>query len=336
MRMIQAMSIFVHPNRHHVAVLVRDGLLPIEMGIAQRLFGQAKSAGGEFLYEVVTCTLNPGQVRTDTDITVNVAQGPATLSEADTVIVPASDEDYEPQSRDRLRAPLAEALALIRPATRIASICTGSFVLAAAGLLDGLRATTHWKVAEEFCQLYPAVELDPDVLYTDEGRILTSAGVASGIDLCLHMIRNDFGSAVANDVARGTIVAPHRDGGQAQFIQRPVPEPGLSQTTNSRRWASEHLDEPLTLQNLAEQESVSVRTFTRRFRQEVGLSPLQWLNRQRVDRARQLLEETDLTIDQIAVEAGFGTTASLRQHLQSTLRISPSMYRNNFRSPKPD
>ncbi|SEO14156.1 transcriptional regulator, AraC family with amidase-like domain [Cryobacterium luteum] len=333
---IQAMSIFIHPNRHRVAVLVRDGVLPIELGIAHRLFGQAKSAEGEFLYEVRTCTLVPGQVRTDTDITVNVTHGPAGLSEADTVIVPASDEDYEPHSHAGLSSPLVDALGLIRPATRIASICTGSFVLAAAGLLNGLRATTHWRVADQFRMLYPAVDLDPDVLYTDEGRILTSAGVASGIDLCLHMIRSDYGSSVANDVARGTIVSPHRDGGQAQFIQHPVPETELGNTRASRMWALKHLDEPVSLNDLAKHESVSVRTYTRHFRQEVGVSPLQWLNQQRIDLARQLLEETDLSIDQIAVEAGFGTATSLRQHLYAALRVSPSTYRNTFRVPAAD
>jgi transcriptional regulator GlxA family with amidase domain len=333
MRKISAMSAFAHTHRHHVAVLVRDGLLPIELGIVHRLFGQARSTEGELLYEVLTCTLIPGSVRTDTDISINVAHGPAALTEADTVVIPASDDDYEPRDGGQLSAPLAGALSRIRPSARIASICTGSFVLAAAGLLDGLRATTHWRSTDRFRKLYPAVDLDPDVLYTDEGHILTSAGVASGIDLCLHMIRCDHGAAVANDVARGTVVSPHRDGGQAQFIARPVPDPQLSTTSTARAWALTHLDQPLTIADLAEQESVSIRTFTRRFRQEAGVSPLQRLNQQRVEHARHLLEETDLTIDQIAAQAGFGTAASLRQHLHAALCISPSGYRNNFRAP---
>jgi transcriptional regulator GlxA family with amidase domain len=323
---------FVHPDRHPVAVLVRDGVLPMELGIVHRLFSQALSRGGEPLYEVLTCTLAPGAVRTDADFTINVAHGPEILGEAETVVVPASDEDYEPANSD-LSAPLAAAFALIRPGTRIASICTGSFVLAAAGLLDGRTATTHWKSASRFRELYPAVRLDPDVLYTDDGDVLTAAGVASGIDLCLHMIRCDNGSAVANEVARGTVVPPHREGGQAQFIHRPIPETPHSSTATARAWALEHLDRPLTLRELAARESMSVRTFTRRFRSETAISPLQWLTRQRIERARQLLEETDLPVDRIAADAGFGTAASLRQHLQATLGVSPSAYRDTFRGP---
>ncbi|MFH5229737.1 GlxA family transcriptional regulator [Antrihabitans spumae] len=324
------MSCFSHPDRHKVAVFVRDGLLPIELGIAHRLFGQARSLDGELLYDVVTCTLKPGAVRTDIDVTIDVVNGPDALGEADTVVIPASDDDYEPL--DRVMNPdLAAALKRIRPTARIASICTGSFVLAAAGLLDGLCATTHWRSVEQFRALYPKVRLDPDVLYTDAGRILTSAGVASGIDLCLHMIRSDYGSAVANEVARGTVVSPHREGGQAQFIARPVPEIQASSTGKAREWALGHLDQPLTIADLAAVESVSIRTFTRRFRQEVGTSPLQWLNEQRVERARALLEETDLTIDHVATRSGFGTAASMRQHLHAVLSVSPSAYRATFR-----
>ncbi|MFC7329584.1 GlxA family transcriptional regulator [Marinactinospora rubrisoli] len=325
---------FTHPGRHRVAVLVRNGLLTMEFGIVHRLFGQARSADGTPLYEVVTCTTEPGALRTDADVTLHVAHGPEPLAEANTVIVPASDEDYDPRC-GALSAPLAAAFTLIRPGTRIASICTGSFVLAAAGLLDGRRATTHWRSAEQFRRMYPRVDLDPDVLYTDEDGVLTAAGVASGIDLCLHMIRSDHGAAVANEVARGTVVSPHRDGGQAQFIRRPVPEPGISSTGRARAWALRHLDRPISLRELAEQESMSVRTFTRRFRDEVGVSPGRWLALQRVERARQLLEETDLPVDRIALDSGFGTAASLRQHLQAVLGVPPSTYRATFRGSAP-
>ncbi|MEU6325945.1 helix-turn-helix domain-containing protein [Streptomyces sp. NPDC047049] len=321
-------------RRDRVAVLVRDGMLPIEVGIVHRIFGEARSAGGEPLYELVTCALAPGEVRTDTDFTVNVAHGPKALAAADTVVVPASGADYgwgEGGSAGRLSPAMAAALGRIRPGTRIASICTGAFVLAAAGLLDGRRATTHWRSVEDFRQLFPAVELDADVLYTDEGEVLTAAGVASGIDLCLHMVRCDHGAAVANDVARRTVVPPHREGGQAQYIRRPVPEPRESSTGAARAWALEHLDRPLSLRELAARESMSVRTFTRRFRDEVGVSPLQWLTRQRIERARQLLEETELTVDRIAEQAGFGTAASLRMHLQAVLGVSPRAYRRTFR-----
>lgn len=266
------MAAFVASDRHRVAVLVRPGLLQMELGIVHQLFGQAVSAAGDPLYTVLTCTLVPGAVRTDGDVTLNVAHGPELLAEADTVIVPTSDEDYTPVD-GRLSPPLAAALARIRPGTRIASICTGSFVLAAAGLLKGRRATTHWKSCDRFRELHPDVRLDPDVLYTEDGDVLTSAGVASGIDLCLHMIRADHGVAVANAVARTTVVPPHRDGGQAQYIRRPVPEATGSSTGAARAWALDHLERPLPLRELAALESMSVRTFTRRFREEVGLSP---------------------------------------------------------------
>ncbi|WP_163513178.1 GlxA family transcriptional regulator [Fodinicola acaciae] len=326
------MAVFAFPERHKVAVLVRHGLLPMELGIVHRLFGQARSADGRPLYEVITCTPAPGEVYTDADFTITVTHGPQALAEADTIVVPAANADYEPRGGS-LSPPLAAAFARVPAAARIASICTGAFVLAAAGLLDGRPATTHWRSAREFQRLYPAVRLDPDVLYTDDGDILTSAGVASGIDLCLHMIRADFGAAVANEVARGTVVPPHRDGGQAQYIRRPVPEPQISSTGKARGWALKHLHRPVTLRELAAQESMSVRTFTRRFREEVGVSPVQWLTQQRIERARQLLEETDLSVDRIAADAGFGTAASLRQHLQTALGVSPSAYRNTFRTP---
>jgi transcriptional regulator GlxA family with amidase domain len=313
-----------------VAVLVRPGVLPLELGIVHQLFGAARTSAGEPLYEVVTCAVALGAVRTSADFDIHVAHGPRALAEADIVIIPASHQD-DVHAEDGLGEALRSALAGIRPGTRIASICSGSFVLAAAGLLTGRRATTHWKSADRFRQLYPDIDLDPDVLYIDDGDILTSAGEAAGIDLCLHMIRCDHGAAVANDVARSTVVAPHREGGQAQFILRPVPDPRTSSTGMARTWALANLNRPITLRQLAVQESTSVRTLTRRFREEVGLSPAQWLIRQRVERARQLLEETDLPVDRVAADAGFGTAASLRQHLLSVVGVSPTTYRCTFR-----
>ncbi|QUH05533.1 helix-turn-helix domain-containing protein [Saccharopolyspora erythraea] len=318
-------------SRHRVAVLVRDGLLPMELGLVHQLFGQAADADGEALYELVTCALVPGPVRTDADFPIMVEHGPEALADADTVLIPASHEFDATETEGRLPEPLADALARIRPGTRIASICTGAFVLAAAGMLDGRRATTHWKSADDFRKLYPAVRLDPNVLYTDEGDVLTSAGEAAGIDLCLHMIRSDHGAAIANDVARSTVVPPHRDGGQAQFIKTPVPEPETSSTGSARAWALKNIHLQLNLSDLASKESMSTRTFTRRFREEVGISPGQWLIQQRIERARQLLEDTDIPVEQVAENAGFGTTASLRQHFQSALGVSPSAYRNTFR-----
>ncbi|WP_405783347.1 GlxA family transcriptional regulator [Streptomyces sp. NBC_00859] len=320
-------------GRHRVAVLVRHGLLPMELGIVHRLFRGAVSAAGEPLYTVLTCTVEPGEIRTEADVTVNVTLGPELLAEADTVVVPASDEDYAPRAAPYLPPALAEAFARIRPGTRLASICTGSFVLAAAGFLDGRRATTHWRSAEDLRRLHPAVDVDADVLYTDDRGVLTSAGVASGIDLCLHMIRSDHGAAVANAVARATVVPPHREGGQAQFVPCPVPAPAPLSTGAARAWALEHLGERITLDALAARAAMSTRTFSRRFCEEAGLTPVQWLTQQRVDLARQLLEETDLPVDRVAVDAGFGTAASLRSHLHEALGVSPSAYRATFRGP---
>lgn len=326
-------SAFRHPGRHRVAVLVRPGVMPFELGLAHQLFGAAVArSGGAPLYEVVTCAVEPGPVRTNADFPVHVANGPQALAEADTVLIPASSEEDGPGNPGRLGGALADALGRIRhPGTRVASICTGAFVLAAAGWLDGRRATTHWKSADHFRRLFPAVDLDPDVLYTDEGDLLTSAGEAAGIDLCLHMIRCDHGASVANDVARSTVVPPHREGGQAQFIARPVAGTTTrSSTAAARAWALRRLDRPVSLRELADREGMSVRTFTRRFREEVGLTPVQWLTQQRIERARQLLEETDLPVDRVAADAGFGSDASLRQHLQAALGVSPSAYRRTF------
>ncbi|MCX5200541.1 helix-turn-helix domain-containing protein [Streptomyces sp. NBC_00237] len=319
-------------NLHRVAVLALPEVIPFELGIPHRIFGRAYDAEGARLYEVVTFGTRAGQlIDTQADFKLYVEHGPEVLAAADTVIVPAAYEPSELYEEGRLPEEIADVLRLVRPGTRLASICTGGFVLAAAGLLDGRPATTHWHWAERFQQLFPAVQVDPEVLYVDDGDVLTSAGVAAGIDLCVHMVRRDFGAAVANDVARRSVVPPHRDGGQAQYIRRPVPEPQLATTMAARAWALGHLHEPIQLRDMAEQESMSVRTFTRRFREEAGVSPGQWLAQQRVERARHLLESSDLDMEQVAREAGFGTAQSMRGHLQGALGVSPMAYRRTFR-----
>ncbi|MDI3422086.1 GlxA family transcriptional regulator [Streptomyces luteolus] len=321
------------PPRHRVVVLALDGLLPFELGIPHRIFDRAKDAEGFRLYETVTCSIRqPGPVRTDSDFSVLVEHGPEALATADTVVIPASHELGPVYEEGRLTDELAAALALVRPGTRMVGICTGGYVLAAAGYLHGRPATTHWAMAEHFQRVFPKVEVDADVLFIDDGDVLTSAGVAAGIDLCLHIVRRDHGTAVANEVARRTVVPPHRDGGQAQYIQRPIPEAQLATTRTARTWALARLHEPIQLRDMAEQEAMSVRTFTRRFREEVGVSPGQWLTRQRIERARHLLESTELSMDQVAHDAGFGTAQSLRQHLQSALGVTPTAYRRTFRA----
>ncbi len=309
---------------HRVVVLAVDGVYPFELGIPNRVF-----PGVEGAYEVLTCAATDDRtVSTNADFTITVEHGPEALESADTVVIP-------PYDLHRITADLPEslqaALTRIRPGTRIVSICTGAFILAAAGLLDGRPATTHWALAERFRRMYPRVALDPDVLFIDDGDVLTSAGAASGIDVCLHIVRSDHGSAVANDVARRCVVQPWREGGQAQYILQPVPPQEASSTAATRAWALEHLDRPIALRELAAHARTSPRTFARRFQEETGTSPGRWLIQQRVHRARHLLETSDLPIDRIAMEVGFGTGASLRQHLHAAIGVSPQAYRNTFR-----
>jgi transcriptional regulator GlxA family with amidase domain len=207
------------------------------------------------------------------------------------------------------------------------SICTGASVLAAAGLLDGRPAATHWAWAERIGGLYPQVAWDFDVLFMDDGNVLTSAGVGAGVDLCLHIVRSDHGAAVANRTARRCVVPPWRDGGQAQYIERPVPAANGAGTDSTRSWVLDRLAEPVTLEEMAGHARMSVRTFTRRFRDETGLSPRQWLLRQRVEHARILLESTDLAVDAVARRSGLGSATALRQHLHATIGVAPSAYR---------
>ena len=309
---------------HRVVVLALDGVYPFELGIPNRVFGCADGR-----YEVLTCTVDGQPVRTCADFAVAVDHGPELLATADTVIIPPYGFDL---TTTDLPAAVTEALTLIRPGARIVSICTGAFALAAAGLLDGRPATTHWAMAAEFRRLFPRVTLDENVLFVDDGDLLTSAGAASGVDICLHLIRSDHGSRLANAVARRCVVPPFREGGQAQYIEQPVPEPGDAGTAATRQWALEHLDRPLTLAALAGHARMSARTFARRFRDEVGMSPGRWLIQQRVARARHLLESTDLGVDQIAGQVGFATGTSLRQHLHAAIGVSPLAYRRTFQT----
>jgi transcriptional regulator GlxA family with amidase domain len=316
---------------HRVVVLALDGVIPFELGIPPRIFGRAYDAGNRPLYEVLTCSLDGGPVRTNADFSIAVRHGAEVLATADTLIVPACDVDGPDYAQGRLPAAVAEAFARIRPETRLVSICTGSYILAAAGVLDGLPATTHWKEAARFQQTFPRVQVDPDVLFIDNGSVLTSAGVAAGIDLCLHLVRRDHGSEIANHVARLSVVPPWRDGGQAQFIEQPIPETSTAGTAATREWAMQRLDEPLPLSELASHARMSVRTFTRKFRDEAGVSPGTWITQQRVELARRLLETTDLPVDTIARRSGLGTAASLRQHFQNAIGVSPAAYRRTFR-----
>jgi transcriptional regulator GlxA family with amidase domain len=319
---------------HEVVVVAVDRVVGFELGLPYRLLGLAEDEHGRPLYRVRIATLDGRPVRTADGFSVLPDHDGSILAEADTVIVPGimgGPAVVEGRIPDELRDALRDAARR----ARMVSVCTGSSVLAAAGLLDGRPATTHWRDVEHFRRNFPGVRLDPDVLFVDDGDVLTSAGVAAGIDLLLHLVRRDHGSEVANRVARRNVVAPWRQGGQSQFVERPVPEPGGSGTAATRAWALDRLAAPLTLADLAGHARMSVRTFTRRFREETGQSPTQWLLQQRLALVRRLLESTDEPVDRVATAAGFGTTASLRAHLRTAIGVSPLAYRRTYRGSRP-
>jgi len=307
---------------HHVTVLALPDVVAFDLSTPAQVFGNEP---GRYVFGV--CGPRAGRVATTTGFAIDVPHGLEALAQADTVIVPGlRPADWPPPAvvLDALRDAHARG-------ARVASICTGAFVLAHAGLLDGRRATTHWAHAEQLAEGYPAVTVDPGVLYVDEGDVLTSAGVAAGIDLCLHLLRRDHGAEVANAAARRIVVAPHRDGGQAQFVDTPLPPAGERGLGPTRAWAVQRLREPLTVAAMARHAACSERTFARRFRAETGTTPLQWLLRQRVLHARRLLEATDLPVEDVAGHAGFGTAASLRSHFRRATATTPVAYRRSFR-----
>jgi AraC family transcriptional regulator, transcriptional activator FtrA len=318
---------------HRVVALCLDGVVALDLAGPAHAFTAASRPADGALYEFTTCSRGGGRVSSPTGFAIVPEHDLSALGRAQTILVPAHENVFDTPPADVLEALRGAS----RSARRTASVCTGAYLLAAAGLLDGRRATTHWAFATELAQRFPAIEVEPDVLYVDEGDVMTSAGVSAGTDLALHVIRKDLGAAVGAEVARGMVAAPHRDGGQAQFIERrgevPVAagEDSRISLEGTRRWALERLAEPLDVAAMARHAAVSPRTFARRFREETGTTPLQWLLSQRVLEARRLLEESDLPIDEIAWRAGFGTAASLRDHFRRATATSPSAYRRSFR-----
>ena len=320
------------PRRHVVAALAVDGVAPFELAVACEVFGIDRSELSDPWYRFKVCAIDP-PVRTSIGFTIDTPYGLDDLARADTVIVPASSHDDEQPAPELIDA-LQRAH---RRGARIMSVCSGAFTLAAAGLLDGRRATTHWMHAEELARRYPSIDVDPKVLYVDEGDVLTSAGTAAGIDLCLHVLRQDHGAEVANAVARRMVVPPHRDGGQAQFVDQPVaPSSGEDPLAAVLGWMLEHLDEPLSVDELASRAAMSPRTFARRFRAVTGTTPLQWLVSQRVVLAQRLLETTDDPVELVAHRCGFSTAAGLRQHFQRVTGTSPLAYRRTFTCTRDD
>lgn len=311
-----------------VVVLALPTVVPFDLGVPLQVFGYPFPGRAARPYRVEVCGLRRGRVPTTRGFELTVAFGLERLRRADLVVIPGIDDTERPIPDAVCRALRA---AYARGA-RLMSICTGAFALAAAGLLDDRRATTHWLDAAELATRYPRVRVDPQVLYVDEGRILTSAGIAAGIDLCLHVLRRDHGAALANAVARRLVVPPHRSGGQAQFIPEPVAHPQGDSLERTRGWMLERLGDPLTVAAMAAHAGLSVRTFARRFAQETGSAPMRWLLRQRVLRAQQLLETTTASIERIARGVGFGAAVSLRTQFQRALRTSPAAYRRSFRA----
>jgi transcriptional regulator GlxA family with amidase domain len=309
-----------------VIALALPDVVTFDLAIPSQVFGHRDERDR---YAFTVCAPEVGVVPSTTGLPVHAAAGLEALEHADTVVVPgyAPHDLPAPDVLDALRA------AAVRGA-RVVSVCTGAFALAAAGLLDGRRATTHWRDAGELAARHLDVDVDPDVLYVDTGPVMTSAGVAAGIDLCLHLVRIDHGEEAANRIARRMVVAPHRSGGQAQFIERPIPVAGTGLAATCE-WALQRMGEPLTVADLAVHAGWAPRTFARRFVAETGMTPLRWLTAQRLLHARQLLEGTDLAVDEVARRSGLGTAANLRLHLARDAATTPTGYRRSYQRPSP-
>ncbi|MFJ4106036.1 helix-turn-helix domain-containing protein [Oerskovia enterophila] len=310
-----------------VAAVVADGLAPFEFGVVCEVFGLDRTDDGVPLVDFRVCGPVAGvPVRTSMGASLIPDHGLDALEDADLIAIPALliRDEYPQEIINALRAAHARGAVLL-------SVCSGSFLLAEAGLVDGRRITTHWRHADELTARFPQVEVDPDVLFVDDGDIITSAGTAAGIDACLHIVRKEFGSAAANAIARRMVVPPQRDGGQRQYIDRPVPQCEEQSIREVLAWMDEHLDEPQTVEDLARRAHLSTRTFARTFVAETGTTPMQWLATQRVHHARTLLEESGLDLEEIARLSGFGSAALLRHHFRRAVGVPPTDYRQTFR-----
>jgi transcriptional regulator GlxA family with amidase domain len=314
---------------HAVAVLALDGVVPFDLSAPIDTFGWARLPDGREAYRVRVCSPSASGEVSAGAFTVRAPYGLEALAEADTIILPGVREPPE-----RLPEGVTEALrAAAENGTRIASICVGAFLFAATGLLDGLRATTHWIAARDLAERYPGITVDANVLYVDNGQFLTSAGAAAALDMCLHMIRGDHGSAVAAQAARMSVMPLEREGGQAQFIVHDLPPAPSGATLEPvLRWMEEHCDRDLTLDEIAAHAGMSTRTLNRRFREQAGTTPLQWLHRARVRRAQYLLETTAHPVERIAAQTGFGSPTAFRERFRKVVGTSPQGYRRAFRS----
>jgi AraC family transcriptional regulator, transcriptional activator FtrA len=320
------------PTGRRVSVLAYPGMSAFELGIVIEAFGVPRPEFGVDWYDLAICAADAAPVRMIGGATLSADGDLAVLAAADTVIIPGVDDVHGDVSPE-----LAAALRRAHEGgARVVSICTGAFTLAAAGLLDGRLATTHWTYAELLRRRFPRVRVDPDVLYVDDGDVLTSAGSAAGLDLCVHLIRKDFGPSIANALARRLVIPPHRAGGQRQFVEAPVTDDiDDDRITRSIAWVMEHLDEPVTVEDLARRASMSTRTYLRHFKRSTGTSPIRWLIAQRIQASLPLLETTTASIDDIAAATGFATAVTYRHHFGRAMRTSPSAYRRAFRLTDP-
>jgi len=315
---------------HEIAVIALDGSIALDLGIPAEVFGGVLDESGSPLYRVRLCTVDGSPITTNAGFSAAVDHDLAIVDEADTVIVLPGLEARE-SAHTGIDARLGRALlSAEQRGVRLMAICTGGFVLAALGLLDGKRATMYWRRTDEFRTLFPRVALDTDVLFVDDG-ILTSAGVAAGLDLCLYVVSKDFGVAASNAVARRLVTSPTRAGGQAQFMEREQPEDDGARLSAVLTWASANLHRPLAVIDLAREAAMSERSFTRHFRARTGTSPSAWIMGERLALARELLESTDLYIDEVARSSGLGTATNLRGQFQRRLGQSPTAYRKVFR-----
>jgi AraC family transcriptional activator FtrA len=313
---------------HHVAILAYDRLCTFEFGCAIELFALERPELGVSWYSYAVCAVEPGPLRAAGGLALQVPHGLEAIDGADTIVIPGwrdVDEAPSPALVDALRRAHARG-------ARLCSICSGAFVLAYAGLLDGRKATTHWRYFERLAARFPAIGIVPDVLYVEDARIVTSAGSAAGLDMLLHLVRSDFGAAIANQVAQRLVIPAHRDGGQAQLVARPLPQAGADPIAQTMDWIRENLRAAHSLASMADQARMGVRTFQRRFRDRTGLTPLDWLVRERVALAAQLLETRPaLGIEAVADLAGLGSPESLRRHFRSHGLASPARYRRHHR-----